>query len=660
MTGSAAAPVRPAPPSLPALPQAFFLPAPEGGQRFCLFHQPAPGAPPRGRVLFCPPFAEELNTTRRTVARQARALAEAGFSVLQIDPLGCGDSSGGFEDASWPAWLADLELAHAWLSQRASGPLWLWGLRAGALLASDLAAQLPEPSHLLLWQPAASGQQQLQQFLRLHAAGQWLAGDKTGAVKKTDTPAQQLALGQSVHIAGYPLNPALAHGLAAARLQPPVSQPPGHTVRHMVWLEFTQQTAPASPVSAEPMLRPDAAITPQLPDALASAGLRQAQPERVAGLHRTGVPSPASEKALAAWQAAGWQVNAQTVASPAFWQTVEAEAAPGIETATIQALLAEPIQDAKSAEATASTAASLAQPSAVTAAMTAQEHAITIAGPQADMLGIVSLPAAGLPVAGIGVVIVVGGAQYRVGSHRQFVLLARHLAQAGHPVLRFDLPGMGDSAGQDIGFEDTAPHIAAAISALQQHCPGVERVVLWGLCDGASASLLYTQATADPRVAGLALLNPWVRSEAGLARTQVKHYYRQRLLEPAFWRKLLAGGVGWQALRSFGSRLRAMQRPAPASANTFQERMAQGWSAFPGPILLLLSERDLTAQEFTDYANSSEAWRGWRQKPLLEQHTLPGADHTCATPNSSALVECCVLEFLRRGAQRAAEGVVTQ
>ena len=81
--------------------------------------------------------------------------------------------------------------------------------------------------------------------------------------------------------------------------------------------------------------------------------------------------------------------------------------------------------------------------------------------------------------------------------------------------------------------------------------------------------------------------------------------------------------------------------------------MAQGWHAFPGAVLLLLSERDLTAQEFTEHANSSEAWRGWRHKPRLEQHTLPGADHTCATPGSSELVERHVLKFLRRSAQGA-------
>jgi len=46
-----------------------------------------------------------------------------------------------------------------------------------------------------------------------------------------------------------------------------------------------------------------------------------------------------------------------------------------------------------------------------------------------------------------GVLIVVGGPQYRAGSHRQFTLLARHLAERGVPTLRFDYRGMGDSDG---------------------------------------------------------------------------------------------------------------------------------------------------------------------------------------------------------------------
>ena len=291
----------------PVLPQAFFLDAPHGGQRFCLFHTPRPGAPQRGRVLFCHPFAEELNTTRSTVARQARALAEAGFAVMQIDLLGCGDSSGDFGDATWPAWLADLQLAHAWLSdqQPTQGPLWLWGLRAGALLASDLAACVHGPANLLLWQPFTSGQQQLQQFLRLHSAGQWLAGDKKDTVKKIDTPAQQLAQGQTVHIAGYPLSPLLAQGLAAARLQPPAQQPPSR----LIWLELGTKSVSAPALS------------------------------------------PTAEKQLAAWQQAGWQVTAQTVATPAFWQTVETEAAPELLPATLAALAPAPVKQASAENA---------------------------------------------------------------------------------------------------------------------------------------------------------------------------------------------------------------------------------------------------------------------------------------------------------------------
>jgi len=294
----------PAPANRPRLPHAFFLDAPHGGQRFCLFHTPQPGNPTRGRVLFCHPFAEELNTTRRTVARQARAMADAGFAVMQIDLLGCGDSSGDFGNASWPAWLADLQLAHAWLSnqQPATGPLWLWGLRAGALLASDLAATLPEPANLLLWQPFASGQQQLQQFLRLHSAGQWLAGNQKDTVKKIDKPAQQLAQGQSVHIAGYPLSPVLAQGLSAAKLQPPAKQPPGQ----LIWLELG--TLPAQNLAST------AASVPAL--------------------------SPVAEKQVAEWRQASWQVSAQTVATPAFWQTVDAEAAPELIPATLAALVA--------------------------------------------------------------------------------------------------------------------------------------------------------------------------------------------------------------------------------------------------------------------------------------------------------------------------------
>jgi exosortase A-associated hydrolase 1 len=140
-----------------------------------------------------------------------------------------------------------------------------------------------------------------------------------------------------------------------------------------------------------------------------------------------------------------------------------------------------------------------------------------------------------------GVVIVVGGPQYRVGSHRQFLLLSRRLAAEGYPALRFDYRGMGDAEGAMRSFADVSEDIAAALEAFHRQCPRLRRCVLWGLCDAASAILMYLEAVDDPRVDGVVLANPWVRSETGLARTRIKHYYGQRLMQREFWEKLFTG-----------------------------------------------------------------------------------------------------------------------
>jgi uncharacterized protein len=165
----------------------------------------------------------------------------------------------------------------------------------------------------------------------------------------------------------------------------------------------------------------------------------------------------------------------------------------------------------------------------------------------------------------VGVLILVGGPQYRAGSHRLFVRLARAVAGHGHACLRFDSRGMGDSSGATAAFTESGPDVGAAIDAMMTAVPGLRRVVLWGLCDAASAALLYLDESGhDPRVAGLCLLNPWVRSEHTLAQARVKHYYVQRLREGAFWRKLLTGGVAFSAAREWASQVQVALRGSPA------------------------------------------------------------------------------------------------
>ena len=264
------------------------------------------------------------------------------------------------------------------------------------------------------------------------------------------------------------------------------------------------------------------------------------------------------------------------------------------------------------------------------------------------LVGILAVPRTPARVA---VVVIVGGPQYRAGSHRQFVQLTRRLAGAGFPVLRFDYRGMGESTGAPRTFEECGPDIAAAIGAVRANCAGVEHVVLWGLCDAASAALDYWHSVRDPRVAAMALLNPWVRSEATLAKTHVKHYYAQRLFSREFWAKLLSGGVApVEALRTFARNFtRAFARPQGASgrvSEAFQDRMAAGLRAFPGPVLLILSGDDLTAKEFLEYAQSGPGWQGLLERAGLERCDLPGADHTFSNTGAAGEVEARTLSWL--------------
>ena len=187
----------------------FFL-AREGGQRFCLYHPAADDC--RGAVLYVHPFGEEMNRSRRMAALQARALAAQGVAVLQIDLLGCGDSSGESADMRWVGWKADLAAAHAWLAERTGQPAVLLGLRLGALLAADYARSAVAPlAGLVLWQPVHAGSAYINQFLRLRLASDMMAGGD-GA---TGTASLRAALetGEVLEVAGYELHPDLVREL---------------------------------------------------------------------------------------------------------------------------------------------------------------------------------------------------------------------------------------------------------------------------------------------------------------------------------------------------------------------------------------------------------------------------------------------------------------
>jgi exosortase A-associated hydrolase 1 len=203
---------------------------------------------------------------------------------------------------------------------------------------------------------------------------------------------------------------------------------------------------------------------------------------------------------------------------------------------------------------------------------------------------------------------------------------------------------MGDSDGAPRTFEQIDLDIRAAIDTLVAEVPAVREVALWGLCDGAAAGLLY--AGQDPRVTGLILLNPWVRTDETLARSYVSEYYARRLLEPAFWAKLLRGevriltsltgflGTLRQAIgragppRDPGTAPQAAGTTLPGGAGpTLPEGLLSALAAFGGRTLLILSGRDLTAGEFRELARTP-GWRRVLARATVTQFQLDPADHT--------------------------------
>lgn len=288
----------------------------------------------------------------------------------------------------------------------------------------------------------------------------------------------------------------------------------------------------------------------------------------------------------------------------------------------------------------------------MSAAVPASERALAFECRGEQLVGVLSRPAAPGPIAPLALLILVGGPQYRAGSHRQFVQLARALAGAGMACLRFDYRGMGDSSGPQRAFDEVREDVDAGVAALCAAAPEVERCVVWGLCDAASAAMMF--ATANPRVAGIVAVNPWVRSTASLATATVKHYYRGRLLQAELWRKILGGRFDWRAsLRSAFANVRealAARRGADGAAATasYQERMLDGVTRFGGHVLLLQSGEDLTAREFDDHCAADMRWQQVLRRARVERVDFPDADHTFSVRQCREAMERATIDWMGR------------
>lgn len=261
------------------------------------------------------------------------------------------------------------------------------------------------------------------------------------------------------------------------------------------------------------------------------------------------------------------------------------------------------------------------------------------------LVGIATVPEA---PSGTGVLILVGGPQYRVGSHRQFTLLARSLGEEGIASFRFDFAGMGDSEGNKRGFDSTQDNIFAAIDAFLEAVPGVSRVVLWGLCDAASSAMIH--AHESPRVAGMILLNPWVHSGEYAPQIKLAHFYRPVFAGGNKWRTLVSGrNKIIPTLRELGRDALALARQRRSSSDqAFVRQMLEGLRRFRHGVLVVLSEDDLTASEFSSLVSGDAQWKAAMADASVETRMVSAADHTFSKASWKEEVSRLTAEWVKR------------
>ncbi|WP_168427381.1 hydrolase 1, exosortase A system-associated [Candidatus Colwellia aromaticivorans] len=262
-----------------------------------------------------------------------------------------------------------------------------------------------------------------------------------------------------------------------------------------------------------------------------------------------------------------------------------------------------------------------------------------------------------------GLLLIVGGPQTRVGSHRQFLLLARSLAKKGIAVFRFDYQGMGDSEGELSDFYSVLPDVDNALKVFVQQCPTLERVALWGLCDAASVAMVYA-AYSPPIVDQLILLNPWVRQTQSKAQAVLKHYYLKKIMSSQFWWSLFCGKLNvvssikdvlGQFKKAYFSgcssqlqveQKKSMRQLPQLTEDNYISYMQQGLEAFNGNVSLIMSGEDLTAKEFEQLISKDDKWKQCMKDKCSARLDVADANHTFSTKAWRTEVERFTLQVL--------------
>lgn len=499
------------------------------------FHAPAEvdatsQSKPRMGVLMCPAWGREEASSHGPWRTWAQALAQAGHPAMRLDYPGEGDAWGAAEEASQLSlWVrAALVAVDHLVARTGVRHVCIMGLRWGAVVAWQAARQHPRVSALLAVAPVVRGRTYVRELAALQAAS---SGDDEALARAGCFQSGGFVL-QAQEVARWSAIDLLADSKAAGEAGEGAATPLGALQRVMV---LDREDLPAA----------DKWLT-----TLQSCGLA-VHSQRVAGYadimadpHHACLPDAWVQASLRCLQ--DWAV--------ALTSAPTADLAPlaGAES-VVDAAMADQAQ-LSWAPWCAQTGGAAVQRGAPT---DLSERFVHWADTPA--MGVLTqLAGASGPASGQAILLLNAGSTHHIGPNRLWVELARNWAAQGHMVLRVDLAGLGESEPRPAcPRNQTYPHAAVedvrSVVAWLSKQPKVQHITAGGLCAGGYHALAAVRAGVP--LQAILMVNPLVYLDAegmdlgdasGVAEHQAQSAmlsYKQALLNPAKWRKLLGGQV---------------------------------------------------------------------------------------------------------------------
>ena len=258
-----------------------------------------------------------------------------------------------------------------------------------------------------------------------------------------------------------------------------------------------------------------------------------------------------------------------------------------------------------------------------------REASVVFGGAGQQLYAVVAEPLDAAPIP-LTLVLYNAGAIRRIGPSRMWTEAARRWAAAGVSVLRVDIEGIGDAAGDGSIYRESddpfyRPHLidqGRAALDLAVRCGLPDSFVLGGLCSGGYWA--FQAALADPRVRSVVLLNPRLLFFDPRSESQRELRKLRRLLSPAGLRSADLHKLTFKRAARLGSQLmRPKERCNDSIANALQalsDRGQQVAMAFSGKEPLHEELRaQLTPNEFERLNVGELPYKSHTLKPLKAQ-----------------------------------------